>query len=66
MNIIDVHADVQLIASAIDRAVDPDFRASLSGMSSPYGDGDSAGRICDALAESYSASTLLKKQIRLS
>jgi UDP-hydrolysing UDP-N-acetyl-D-glucosamine 2-epimerase len=66
MNIIDVHADVQLIASAIDRAVDPDFRASLSGMSSPYGDGESAGRICDALAESYSASTLLKKQIRLS
>lgn len=43
-NVIDVPADSESVAAAVRRAVDPAFRAGLSGQS-PYGDGHAAPRI---------------------
>ncbi|MFN3218059.1 MAG: UDP-N-acetylglucosamine 2-epimerase [Acidimicrobiales bacterium] len=37
------------IERAIDRALAPSFRSSLLGMSNPYGDGDAARRIVEAV-----------------
>jgi len=49
-NIIDVPAEAGAIRSAIQRAVDPAFRQSLSGMTNPYGDGTAAQIIARVLA----------------
>ena len=47
-NVIDVPADAGAVRDGIARALIPDFRARLSGVS-PYGDGHAAGRIADEL-----------------
>lgn len=48
-NVIDVPADADAIATALERALTPAFRRSLSGRS-PYGDGSAAERIADHMA----------------
>lgn len=50
-NVIDSAYGRREIASAIARAVSPDFRRSLKGMTNPYGDGKAAQRIVSVLAE---------------
>lgn len=50
-NILDVEPDAGAIGAALQRAVEPAFRASLAGMDNPYGDGHAAGRIVRILAE---------------
>jgi UDP-hydrolysing UDP-N-acetyl-D-glucosamine 2-epimerase len=59
-NVIDAEADPDAIAGAIGRAVDPAFRAGLSG-SSPYGDGHAAGRIVELLRATPRGELLLMK-----
>ena len=49
-NIIDVSPNEENIVAAIDRALDPEFRASLRGMTNPYGGGAAAVTIAQVLA----------------
>lgn len=49
-NILDVPADTTAILAALDRALDPAFRAELRGMTNPYGDGTAAVTIAQVLA----------------
>jgi UDP-hydrolysing UDP-N-acetyl-D-glucosamine 2-epimerase len=46
-NVIFVSGDRQAVRRAIATALDPAFRASLAGMSNPYGDGHSCERAFD-------------------
>ena len=48
-NVIDVPADSASISAAIHRALIPEFRVSLRGMTNPYGDGTSAKTIAHIL-----------------
>jgi UDP-N-acetylglucosamine 2-epimerase (non-hydrolysing)/GDP/UDP-N,N'-diacetylbacillosamine 2-epimerase (hydrolysing) len=61
-NVLDAPADPRAILDALARALDPDFRASLAGMTSPYGDGRAAERIAAVLATIPLGETLLRKQ----
>jgi UDP-N-acetylglucosamine 2-epimerase (non-hydrolysing) len=49
-NVIDCAANAAAIMGAIRRAQEPDFVRSLNGMVNPYGDGQSAARVADILA----------------
>jgi UDP-hydrolysing UDP-N-acetyl-D-glucosamine 2-epimerase len=49
-NVIDVWPDAGAVTAALKQALSPEFRASLAGTSSPYGDGHSAERIVNILA----------------
>ena len=49
-NIIDASPNEENIATAIDRALTPEFRASLRGMTNPYGSGTAAATIAQVLA----------------
>ncbi len=60
-NIIDTPADFDAIRTAIERALSPAFRAGLSGMANPYGDGTAASTIVRTLA-SISLEGILIKQ----
>jgi UDP-hydrolysing UDP-N-acetyl-D-glucosamine 2-epimerase len=62
-NVIDVTADRESILAALRRALDPEFRAALSGTS-PYGDGHAAERIVRALAEEPMTDELVFKRPR--
>ncbi|HEX4037037.1 MAG TPA: UDP-N-acetylglucosamine 2-epimerase [Acidobacteriaceae bacterium] len=48
-NILDAQADAAAILARIAEARSPAFRASLAGMTNPYGDGHAAERIVDVL-----------------
>jgi UDP-hydrolysing UDP-N-acetyl-D-glucosamine 2-epimerase len=48
-NVIDVPGDAATVASAIDRALDPKFRAAVASVANPYGDGHAAERVVEAL-----------------
>jgi UDP-hydrolysing UDP-N-acetyl-D-glucosamine 2-epimerase len=48
-NVIDAAADRAAILAAVRRARSPEFRASLRGMSNPYGDGYASEKITDVL-----------------
>ena len=61
-NILDVPAQQHLIVEGIRQALDPEFRQSLAGMSSPYGDGHAAERIVAVLAEVPLGEELLHKR----
>ena len=61
-NILDVPAERQMIVEGIRQALDPEFRQSLAGMSSPYGDGHAAERITATLAEVPLGEELLHKR----
>ena len=59
-NVIDVGPVRTQIADGVRRALDPAFRASLSGRS-PHGDGHAAARIVQALADEEMDTRLLRK-----
>jgi GDP/UDP-N,N'-diacetylbacillosamine 2-epimerase (hydrolysing) len=61
-NVIDVPAVRAEIVAGIRQALDPAFRTGLSGMS-PYGDGESARRIVDAIVEQPIDQRLLVKHV---
>ena len=50
LNVIDAPAETSAILAAIERALSPEFRKSLSGMVNPYGDGTAAQIIARVLA----------------
>jgi UDP-hydrolysing UDP-N-acetyl-D-glucosamine 2-epimerase len=61
-NVIDCGNPRKEISAALVRALDPRFRASLSGMENPYGDGRAAERIVKTLAELPLDDRLLRKR----
>ncbi len=61
-NIIDVQAERTAILDGVRRASSEEFRDSLAGMSSPYGDGRSAERIVEILAECPLGEELQRKR----
>ena len=61
-NIIDVEPDPGMIAARIQDAIDPGFRASLSCMTSAYGDGNAGERIAEALASCPLGEPLVQKR----
>jgi UDP-hydrolysing UDP-N-acetyl-D-glucosamine 2-epimerase len=61
-NVIDVPCEAGAIASAIERATATEFRATLSELVNPYGDGRAADRIADQLAEVEPEGYLLAKK----
>ena len=60
-NVIDAPAETAAIRAAIDRALSPEFRQSLSGMANPYGDGTASATIARVLT-TVSLQGLLVKQ----
>jgi UDP-N-acetylglucosamine 2-epimerase (non-hydrolysing) len=48
-NVIDTAGEAGAVAAAVDRAMNPGFRASLAGLVNPYGDGHAAEHILDAI-----------------
>jgi len=62
---IDVAAETPAILAAIRRALNPEFRASLRGMTNPYGDGTAAKTIADLLATVPLHNILIKKPVLL-
>jgi UDP-hydrolysing UDP-N-acetyl-D-glucosamine 2-epimerase len=61
-NVIDSEPDARTICAAVDRARSRDFRASLSGMSNPYGEGTAAKTIVEVLVNAPEPSLLLHKR----
>jgi len=61
-NVIDCAHDRESIAGAIRRALDPAFRASISNLQNPYGDGHAAERIVSRLLEVELGNKLLVKR----
>jgi UDP-N-acetylglucosamine 2-epimerase len=61
-NVIDCEHERESIAAAVHRAVDPAFRASLTGLRNPYGDGHAAERIVPRLRDVDLGPTLLTKR----
>lgn len=60
-NVIDVQCRVTEMIPAIERAVSPEFRASLKGMVNPYGDGHAADHIVATLKSVEIGDRLLRK-----
>ena len=60
-HVIDVGPDSDAIYHAIQRGLDPAFRESLQGLRNPYGDGQAAPRIVDALKRLELGQQLLQK-----
>jgi UDP-N-acetylglucosamine 2-epimerase (non-hydrolysing)/GDP/UDP-N,N'-diacetylbacillosamine 2-epimerase (hydrolysing) len=60
-NILDVPADKGAITSALKRALAPQFRKKLHGMTNPYGNGTAAETIAHVLATVPLDSLLIKK-----
>ena len=48
-NVIDTQAETTAIVAAIHRALSPEFRASIAGMTNPYGNGTAAKTIAHVL-----------------
>ena len=61
-NVIDAAPDADAIVAAVETALSPSFRASLAGMTNPYGDGHSSERIVRVLTETPLDERLLRKQ----
>jgi UDP-hydrolysing UDP-N-acetyl-D-glucosamine 2-epimerase len=61
-NVLDASPRAESILQAVHQALDPAFRATLSGMSNPYGDGYAAERIVEVLAGAPLGETLLHKR----
>lgn len=61
-SVIDAPAEETRIVAAIERALDPGFRASLEGMENPYGDGTAGERIAEILAAVELGPALLEKR----
>ncbi|MGA9060377.1 MAG: UDP-N-acetylglucosamine 2-epimerase [Terracidiphilus sp.] len=60
-NVIDAPADAAAIGAALQRALSPEFRESLAGLTNPYGDGAAAKAIARVLV-SVPLDGLLVKQ----
>lgn len=65
-NTLDAPADPAAIVSALARALDPTFRASLRGMENPYGNGTAAETITRVLASAPLDRLLIKAPAPLS
>lgn len=63
-NVIDAPADREAIVLAIERALSGDFRESLEGMTSPYGEGDAGRKIAEILTHTPIGKELLEKRCR--
>ena len=61
-NVIDAPAQADAILDAMRRAQSDEFRASLEGMESPYGDGRAGERIAQLLADAPARRALLHKR----
>jgi UDP-N-acetylglucosamine 2-epimerase (non-hydrolysing)/GDP/UDP-N,N'-diacetylbacillosamine 2-epimerase (hydrolysing) len=61
-NVLDADATVESILACVATANDPDFRASLTGMENPYGDGHASERIAAVLASIPLGEELLIKR----
>jgi UDP-N-acetylglucosamine 2-epimerase len=59
--VLDAPADAGAILAVLDQALSPGFRASVAGMTNPYGDG-TAARTIAAVLTSVSLEQLLIKQ----
>jgi UDP-N-acetylglucosamine 2-epimerase (non-hydrolysing)/GDP/UDP-N,N'-diacetylbacillosamine 2-epimerase (hydrolysing) len=62
-NTIDAPADPASIRAALERALQPAFRSSLSGMTNPYGDGTAAATIARVLATVLLEGLLVKQPV---
>jgi len=62
-NVLDAAADAESIVAAVERALSAEFRANLTGMANPYGDGHAAERIVDVLAKTDVESLLIKAAV---
>lgn len=62
-NVVDASAARVAICAALERALDPEFRSGLAGMTNPYGDGTAAETIANVLA-TVSLERLLIKEPR--
>lgn len=62
-NILDVPASPDAILSGLARALDPEFRNGLRGMTNPYGDGTAATMIARVLTEIPLARVLIKEPV---
>jgi UDP-hydrolysing UDP-N-acetyl-D-glucosamine 2-epimerase len=62
-NVLNAAPDTNAILVAIEQALSPDFRASLAGMTNPYGDGHAAKRIVEVLANTDLANLLIKAPV---
>ncbi len=60
-NVIDVPATASAISSGLSAALTPEFRASLAGLTNPYGDGRAATRIVDVLEHVPLDALLIKR-----
>ena len=63
-NVIDVGYSRGEIEGGIREALSSDFKAGLSDLINPYGDGESAGRIVGALRETTINEQLLRKRFQ--
>lgn len=63
-NVIDTPAEREAIVLAIERALSGDFRKSIEGMTSPYGEGDAGKKIAEILAHLPIGKELLEKRYR--
>jgi UDP-hydrolysing UDP-N-acetyl-D-glucosamine 2-epimerase len=61
-NVIDVPVTRDGVAEGLQRALAPAFKAALTGMNNPYGDGHAAERIVSVLAGMELTSALTRKQ----
>ena len=64
-NVIDVPAERKAVRDAIIRALSSDFRRSIRGLESPYGDGGASKIIADVLVKAPLGATLLFKHSEL-
>jgi GDP/UDP-N,N'-diacetylbacillosamine 2-epimerase (hydrolysing) len=61
-NVVDCAPSKAAIAAALDRALDPAFRAALADLVNPYGDGSASKKIVDVLEHHALDEALLKKR----
>jgi UDP-hydrolysing UDP-N-acetyl-D-glucosamine 2-epimerase len=62
-NVLDAEANPDAISQAVRRGLDTSFRAGLSGLSNPFGDGCAAARIVDELKKVDLGPDLLQKKM---
>jgi len=63
-NVLDVPSEQVAIQNGISRALSADFRKSLTGITSPYGDGRASSQIIDALSRLAGEERLTKKKFQ--
>ena len=60
-NVIDVLSDTVDMDAAMRKALSKEFEDSLAGITNPYGDGETSGKIVSVLAEANLENILIKK-----